>query len=89
VSANNAILECIKYNIPIILPNYQALRFYLGKNYPLFYTNESDIHNILNDKSKLLEAHMYIKNMNKTIFSFTYNILNTLKIIENYLPNRL
>ena len=84
ISANNTILECIKYNIPIIVRNLEATRFYLGSNYPLYYDNEEDINNIFNNIYKIEEAYNYLKNLNKSKFTLPYNIFSTLEIIEKY-----
>jgi hypothetical protein len=53
VSANNSIVECIKYNIPMLVPNLEATRFYLGENYPLYFNDEKDINNKINDMIRI------------------------------------
>jgi hypothetical protein len=83
VSANNTVTECIHNNIPIIIPDLEATRFYLGSEYPLYFKNESDIINILNDHYRIESAHYYLKNMDKIKFTQTYNILSILDIIDN------
>jgi hypothetical protein len=85
VSANNAILECIAYNIPILVPNLEATRFYLGENYPLYFNDEADINIKINDMNIIMSAVAYLKNMDKVKFTLSYNIFNTLDIIETYI----
>ena len=84
VSANNSILECIKYNVPLIVRDLEATRFYLGKDYPLYFNNINDINNILNDINKIQSAVNYLKQLDKLKFSFTYNLIKTLDIIKTH-----
>lgn len=41
--ANNTVLECIKFNTPIILRRTKSAEEYLGKDYPLFFDRPSDL----------------------------------------------
>ena len=67
--ANNTILECIKFNTPIIVRRSKSAEEYLGVNYPLFFTDNEELI-FLKEESFLLdlifEAHYYLKNLNKT-----------------------
>jgi hypothetical protein len=67
--ANNTILECIKFNTPIIVRRSKSAEEYLGVNYPLFFTDNEEL-SFLKEESFLLdlifEAHYYLKNLNKT-----------------------
>ena len=80
---SNIILECIKFNTPIILKKIPSHEEYLGKNYPLFFTNENDLL-ILNDSNLLLNkiknASLYLKEMNKTHISL--NLFNNKMIYD-------
>ena len=66
--ANNTILECIKFNTPIIVRRNKSAEEYLGVNYPLFFSDISELA-YLKEESFLLdlifESHFYLKNMNK------------------------
>jgi hypothetical protein len=88
--ANNTILECIKFNTPIIVRRSKSAEEYLGVNYPLFFTDYNELV-VLKEESFLLdlifESHFYLKNMNKShieIHNFNKKINYDLnKLIEN------
>ena len=66
--ANNTILECIKFNTPIILRRSPSAEEYLGINYPLFFDTIDDIHSLEEEVFLLhliVQAHYYLKKMNK------------------------
>lgn len=69
-TVNNVILECIKSNNPIIINRLEPIETYLGKEYPLFYNNLSEVSSLLEKDDLILEAVNYLKNMDKNIFSF-------------------
>jgi len=48
--ANNVVLECIKYNTPIIIKRIPSVEEYLGKDYPLFFNDEYDLEILKNEK---------------------------------------
>jgi hypothetical protein len=84
VSANNSVVECIKYNIPLLIRRCREVEFYLGSNYPMYFNDINDINKILNNIDYFSKnAIEYFKNMNKLKFSLTYNVLNVLEIINN------
>lgn len=69
--ANNVVLECIKYNTPIIVRRIPSVEEYLGVKYPLFFTNNSDLIKFTDKKilyRKIIEANEYLKKMDKTPF---------------------
>jgi hypothetical protein len=70
-SANNALLEAIIRNTPIIINKLSAVVEYLGENYPLYYNDLSEINNLLNNK-KIYEAQKYLENMNKEDLTMEY-----------------
>ena len=75
-SANNSVLEIIEMNIPAFVTRLPATEEYLGKEYPLFFNNNTEIENIINNEElliqKLKEGHEYLCNLDKTKFSFDY-----------------
>jgi hypothetical protein len=69
--ANNLVLECIKYNTPIIVRRLPSVEEYLGVDYPLFFNNETDLLQFKNAETlnnKIIETSLYLKNMNKKPF---------------------
>lgn len=74
--ANNIVLECIKYNTPIIVNRLPSLEEYLGKEYPLFFDKQKEIKQWSRDENSFLElistANTYLKNMNKTHISLDF-----------------
>jgi hypothetical protein len=68
-SANNAILECIIRNTPILVNKVGGVVEYLGPDYPLYYNNLNEIHGLLN---KVTLAHEYLKNMDKSEFTMEF-----------------
>ena len=71
-SANNAIIECIARNTPILVNKIPAVIEYLGEDYPLYFDNIDEASFLLNDQDKILEAHHYLKHMNKCWISGKY-----------------
>ena len=82
-TANNVIMECIKSNNPIIINRLEPIEEYLGKKYPLFYNNLSEVTSFLSNDDLILEAVNYLKNLDKSIFSIQM-MINT---INNKLSN--
>ena len=71
-SASNTILECIMCNTPIIVNNHPAIMEYLGKDYPLYYSNpiyDSDYKFILDFTfNDINNANHYLSRLDKTKF---------------------
>jgi len=72
--ANNFILEAIMNNTPILANCLSSLVEYLGKDYPFYYTNYMDAQYKMDNLELVLKTHLYLKNMDKT--RFTYNYFN-------------
>ena len=68
-SANNTILECIIRNTPIIVNKIEPVVEYLGEDYPLYFNELHEVPELLN---KVEEAHLYLKNMDKSEFDIKY-----------------
>ena len=47
-SCNNAIIESIVRSCPILVNRHPAIEEYLGKKYPLFYDDPSDLNSLIN-----------------------------------------
>lgn len=62
VAASNVILECIAHETPIIVNRKPAIEEYLGKDYPLFYDDISEIKGLLD---KVDEANLYLRKIDK------------------------
>ena len=79
-SANNSILDCIARNTPIIIKKLPANVEYLGEEYPLYFNELYEVNNLL-DNSRIKNAYMYLKNMNKkdlSLFLFIRKIYEIL-----------
>lgn len=82
--ANNTVLECIIRNTPLLVNKIGGVPFYLGEEYPLYYNNYDDIPKILNDKDKILKAHLYLKDMDKSDISIDHFIKELKIILETH-----
>ena len=71
-SANNAVVECVARNTPILINRLPAAEEYLGKDYPLFFNDLDHASSLLYDIDKIYEAHVYLKNMDKRWISGFY-----------------
>jgi hypothetical protein len=60
-SANNSVIECICRMTPILVNRLSAIEEYLGQEYPLYIDDYKDINSILKDTSRILDAHLYLK----------------------------
>ena len=79
-SANNAVIECIIRNTPIIINKLDAVVEYLGEDYPLYFNNLYQVNELL-DINNIKKAYEYLKNMDKTFLSmdvFINKIINDL-----------
>lgn len=75
-SANNTILECIQRQVPIIVKNHPAVREYLGDQYPLYFNELEEVHDLL---SHVQQAHEYLTKLKKTNKYTTNTFINNLK----------
>lgn len=64
-SANNAVIEAIARNTPILINRVPAVVEYLGEDYPLYYNNLEEAAHILSNRQNIFDAHEYLKNMDK------------------------
>lgn len=80
-AANNTVLECIIRNTPLIINKIEGVVDYLGEDYPLYFNNLDEVHLLINSQ-KILEGHIYLKNMNKDKF-LIHTFLNKIFDIVN------
>jgi len=73
-TCNNVILECIKTNCPIVINRLPPVEAYLGKEYPLFFENVHDINKDFINDAKIITAHKYLQNLDKSRFTVDYFI---------------
>lgn len=81
-SANNAILELMSMNIPFFVNRLPAVEEYIGKDYPLYFSDIHEIENIIHNQDLLIElyesANKYLRSLSKkdiTIEHFSSEIL--------------
>lgn len=81
-AANTAIIESMIRNAPIFTNRLPSTIEYLGENYPLYGTENLIDENGVIRIDKVLEAHEYLKNMDKEFLSgeyFAYDLITKLK----------
>jgi hypothetical protein len=75
-SANNSVLETIEMNIPAFITRLPATEEYLGKEYPMFYTEDIEIEEIINNRekmdAKIKETHYYLTQLDKSKLRLDY-----------------
>jgi hypothetical protein len=67
-NAHNTIVECIKFNTPIIINKLPAVVEYLGEDYPLYYKNVDELEMLNNPnylQKMIVNANTYIIKMDK------------------------
>ena len=83
-AANNAVIECIIRNTPIIINKLDAVVEYLGEDYPLYFNNLNEINDLLDIKN-ILKSYEYLKKMDKTFLNmdvFINNMINNLSSLR-------
>jgi len=69
---NNVVLECIMHYTPLLVyPNPSTVE-YLGENYPFYFTNAVDAETKLNNTDIIKKTHEYLKEMDKTKFTYAF-----------------
>lgn len=71
-SANNALLECIYNNTPVLVKKNAACVEYLGEKYPLYFDSLEEVEYKLNNTALIIAAHNYLKKMPKEQFTYKY-----------------
>jgi len=73
--ANNILLECIKFNTPVIVRKLPSIIEYLGSDYPLYFETDNELSQLKNPNfflKKILDANEYLSKMDKTHISIEY-----------------
>lgn len=68
-SAVNTIVECTVRNTPVLVNRLPAVVEYLGEYYPLYYDNLDHAARLLTSPATILQAHVYLKYLDKTYLS--------------------
>jgi predicted O-methyltransferase YrrM len=63
-SANNAVIECMVRNTPMIVNRHPAVVEYLGPNYPLYYDDISQVKGLMTPENIHI-AYDYLRGMDK------------------------
>ena len=71
-SANNAVIECMVRNIPLLVNYHPAVVEYLGEDYPFYYLTQSGANKKINDTNLIKETHEYLCNMDKRFLSIDH-----------------
>ena len=64
-SANNAVLESIQRNTPILTRRHPAIVEYLGTDYPLYFETLEQASSLLSNIDNITQAYMYLQHMDK------------------------
>jgi len=67
-SANNAVVECLARDCPIIVNRHPAVEEYLGKDYPGFYDDFDDAGKLFTEET-ILDCYEHIAALDKTRLS--------------------
>jgi len=79
-SANNLVVECIKYNTPILINKHPAVVEYLGDDYPFYFDNIDEANEKCNDIELINNTHIYLKEMNKNDLNIVHFLKGLTKI---------
>jgi hypothetical protein len=75
---DNTFLECVISNTPIILNRHQEYINLIGGDYQLFFDNLEQVNSFIATDENILNAHNYLKNVDKTKFTMMY-FLNSIQ----------
>lgn len=79
---NNIFLEAVISNTPIILNRKLEYILLIGGDYPLFFDDINDVNSFIASDSNILNAHNYLKNVNKEQFKIQHFINYVTNCIE-------
>ena len=84
-SANNAVIECIARNTPLLVNRHPAVVEYCGEDYPLYFDSLDHAYELVCDFDKIFAAHEYFKNMDKRWINGSYFANDLTTKLENIL----
>jgi len=85
-TANNAVLECICRNTPLIVNKVAGVVDYLGENYPLYFNHLDEVPQLITQEN-ILAAHNYLKQMDKTELHLDHFVKTLFNIAYKHNPN--
>src|SRR5262249_1493405 len=71
-SANNALIECIVRNTPVVVNRLPAVEEYIGAGYPLYFDDLKHASALLGDFEAILRATKYLEQLDKRKFTKEY-----------------
>jgi len=80
---NNTFLEALISNTPILLNRKQEYIDLIGKDYPLFFDNISEINSLINDDKNILNATNFLKRIDKKKFNINFFIDSIIQNIKH------
>lgn len=83
-SANNIVLECIMTNTPLLINYSDAVVEYLGKDYPFYFHSLEEAEQKMNDMDVIIDAHNYLRELDKKVFSYETFNKNVCRTICDY-----
>lgn len=83
--ANNAVVESIIRNTPVLVNKIEPVVEYLGSDYPLYFNDIEHAERLLADDNKIIDAHLYLKNMNKEWIKGDYFAIDLIKKLKGVL----
>jgi len=85
-SCNNAVIESVIRETPLIVNNHPAVKEYVGEDYPLLFDDIKETHNMINN-DLIYEAHEYLTKYNQnrhlTTEYFLYDFVKKITDITN------
>ncbi len=63
--ANNALIECIVRNTPVLINRLPAVEEYLGTDYPLYFSDLTEASALLENQAAILRSTDYLANLDK------------------------
>lgn len=81
-SASNTVIECVVRNTPLLVNRIPAIVEVLGEEYPLFYDTIAHAGQLASDLSSIVNAHLYLRNLDKTPFYIDTFLSEFQKILD-------
>jgi hypothetical protein len=75
--ACTVMLQCIKLRTPVMVNPTETNRYYLGEDYPLFYSSVEEANAKLADHDLIVKAHEYLKGLSYTTDRMVDEIANS------------